>query len=110
MTTDEVKMLIDSKQIPDDIALQLAKELLQAKREIAACNRKYEPLYKKAFFYIYCEVSTRDTASLKWGVIDDNRANVRARNDIVEIGRRLASQFVKNSRSTLDQYEVGRAE
>lgn len=97
MTTEEIKMLIDSKQIPDDIALQLARELLQCKRELAAIERVYAPVKNKAFYYIYCEVSNRTDAVLRTGICDHPYAKVRERNDIVEIGKRLDAQFQRNA-------------
>lgn len=103
MTIDEVKMLIESKQIPDDIALQLAKELLQARRQLLALNKLYEPLKNKSFYYIFCEVASRTEATLVTGIIDHPHSNVRARNDICEIGRRLDKQFAANSKGRVVQ-------
>lgn len=93
LTIDEIKMLIESGQIPDDIAMQLAKELLQTRREIIALNKLYEPIKNKAIYYLYCVVSNRNEAMLQTGFIDNPRSSVRARNDIFEIGRRLDAQF-----------------
>lgn len=98
MTTEEIKMLIDSKQIPDDIALQLARELLQCKRELSAIEKTYAPVKHKAFYYIFCEVSNRTDAVLRTGICDHPYAKVRERNDIVEIGKRLDRQFAKNAK------------
>lgn len=94
-TKAQIKELIEAKAVPNDIGVELAKQLLETIRRTEAIEDCYKAIHRRSFYWISCNRSKRDVCELETGVVVHPYAPVRETNDVQQIATRLDAQWAK---------------